>query len=150
MAVGVGDPAPDFTLPATGSGAWTLSEHRGGAVVLVFYPADNSPVCTRQLSTYSGDIGDFDGLGACVVALSPQDVDSHDAFASKHKLAFPLLADPDKVVGGQYGVLGPLGFYRRSVFVVDGGGTIRYAHRAVAGLTFRRTDELVAAIKAVS
>ena len=70
---------------------------------------------------------------------------SHDDFSCKQGgFAFPLLADTDKAVGEAYGILGPLGFYRRSVFVVDAEGVVRYAHRAVAGLTFRSTDELVA------
>jgi peroxiredoxin Q/BCP len=59
-----------------------------------------------------------------------------------------LLADTDKAVGESYGILGPLGFYRRSAFVIDGEGVVRYAHRAVAGLTFRSTEELVAAVRA--
>ncbi len=63
---------------------------------------------------------------------------------------FPLLADADKAVGEAYGILGPLGFYRRSAFVVDAAGIVRYAHRAVAGLTFRSTEELVEAVRAAS
>ena len=148
--VSVGDVAPDFTLPATGGRDITLSSLRGGPVVLVFYPGDNTPVCTVQLNSYNDDLGQFEGLGAQILGISPQDVASHEAFASEHGFSFPLLADIDKAVGATYGVLGPIGFYRRSVFVVDGAGTIRYAHRAVAGLTYRRTDELVAAVTAAN
>jgi thioredoxin-dependent peroxiredoxin len=148
MPIAVGEPAPDFTLPGTGGRDYSLSEYRGQPVVLVFYPGDNTPVCTRQLTSYSTDIGEFAELGAQLLALSPQDVASHESFTGEHGFAFPLLADTDKAVGGAYGVLGPLGFYRRSVFVVDGGGTVRYAHRAVSGVTFRRTEELVDAVRA--
>jgi peroxiredoxin Q/BCP len=148
MSVGVGDPAPAFSLDATGGGVCSLEEHRGSPVVLVFYPGDNTPVCTTQLKTYNDDISDFTDLGAAVLAISPQDIDSHEAFAGEHGFAFPLLADTDKAVGEAYGVLGPLGFYRRSIFVVDGEGIIRYAHRAIAGLTFRKSDELVEAVRA--
>jgi peroxiredoxin Q/BCP len=148
--VSVGDPAPDFTLPATGGREITLSTLRGGPVVLVFYPGDNTPVCTVQLNSYNDDLGQFEGLGAQILGISPQDVASHEAFAAEHGFSFPLLADIDKAVGSTYGVLGPIGFYRRSVFVVDGAGTVRYAHRAVAGLTYRRTDELVAAVAAAN
>jgi thioredoxin-dependent peroxiredoxin len=148
MAVGVGDPAPPFTLPGTGGREYSLADYAGQPVVIVFYPGDNTPVCTRQLTTYSTDIADFTGLGAQVLAISPQDVGSHEAFAEKQGgFAFPLLADPDKEVGRDYGVLGPMGFYRRSTFVVDGAGVIRYAHRAVAGLSYRSTDELVEAVQ---
>ncbi len=153
-AVGVGDPAPDFTLPGTdgtpeGHRDYTLSELAGGPVVLIFYPGDNTPVCTRQLNSYTADIDQFRGVDATVWAISPQSVESHDGFsANQGGFAFPLLADTGKAVGRRYGSLGPVGFYRRSVFVVDAAGIIRYAHRAVAGLSFRPTDELVAAVSA--
>ena len=146
--VGVGDQAPDFTLEGTGDRDYTLSDYRGQPVVLVFYPGDNTPVCTMQLNTYSSDISEFEDLGAQMLAISPQSVDSHDAFANVHQFTFPLLADVDKSVGRAYGILGPVGFYKRSVFVVDADGRIRYAHRAAAGLTFRKTAELVDAVRA--
>lgn len=147
MAVGVGDPAPDFTLPSSGGGEVSLSSYRGRPVVLAFYPADDSPVCTTQLRSYDDDLAEFEGLDAAVLGISPQSVESHDRFAERHGLRFPLLADADKAVGEAYGVLGPVGFYRRSVFVVDGEGVIRYAHRAIAGLRYRPASELVAAVK---
>lgn len=146
--VGVGDVAPDFSLEGTGDRSYSLSEYRGQPVLLVFYPGDNTPVCTMQLNTYSSDIAQFDELGAQVLAISPQDVDSHESFSGVHGFTFPLLADTEKSVGRAYGILGPVGFYKRSVFVVDKAGIIRYAHRAGAGLTFRRTDELVTAVRA--
>lgn len=146
--VGVGDLAPDFTLEGTGGRTYTLSDYRGKPVVLVFYPGDNTPVCTMQLNTYSSDIGQFEDLGAQILAISPQDVESHEQFSGVHGFGFPLLADTDKSVARAYGILGPVGFYKRSVFVVDADGRIRYAHRASAGLTFKRTDELVEAVQA--
>ena len=144
----VGDTAPDFTLPGTGDRSYSLSEYRGQPVVLVFYPGDNTPVCTKQLNSYTADIGEFEGVSAQVLAISPQSVESHEGFAAKHGFKFPLLADTDKKVAGQYGTLGPLGYPRRSVFVVDAAGIVRYAHRAIAGLTFRSTDEIVRAVEA--
>ena len=151
MSLKVGDPAPDFSLPGTGGRTYSLSEYRGQPVVVVFYPGDNTPVCTRQLNSYTTDIGDFSDVNAQILAISPQDVDSHEGFSAKQGgFAFPLLADTDKQVGRAYGILGPLGFYRRSAFVVDGDGVIRYAHRAVSGMTYRSTDELVEAVKAAS
>jgi thioredoxin-dependent peroxiredoxin len=147
MALAVGDEAPDFTLPGTGGRSYTLSEYRGQPVVVVFYPGDDTPVCTKQLTSYTDDIAQFDGVGAQVLAISPQDVASHERFATKHGFRFPLLADTDKQVAQAYGTLGPLGFPRRSVFVVDAAGTVRYAHRAIAGLTFRSADEIVQAIR---
>jgi thioredoxin-dependent peroxiredoxin len=146
--VTVGDTAPDFTLPGTGDRSYSLSEYRGQPVVLVFYPGDNTPVCTKQLTSYTADIGEFEGVNAQVLAISPQSVESHEGFATKHGFKFPLLADTDKRVAALYGTLGPLGFPRRSVFVVDPNGVVRYAHRAIAGLTYRPTDELVRAVEA--
>jgi len=147
----VGDPAPDFTLPGTPGGRpYALAALRGSAVVLVFYPNDDTPVCTTQLVSYSADLDQFADLGAQVLGVSPQDVESHERFAERNGLAFPLLADADKVVGRAYGLVGPLGFYKRSVFVVDGDGVVRYAHRSSHGLTYKRTDELVAAVRAAA
>jgi peroxiredoxin Q/BCP len=159
MTVAVGDAAPSFCLPGiapTAPGAssyerreFSLEDTAGAPAVLVFYPADHSPVCTVQLQTYSHDIADFVDVGARVLAISPQDLDEHEGFAADHGLAFPLLADEGKKVGEAYGILGPLGFYRRSIFVVDAEGIIRYAHRATAGLTFRPVDEIIDAVRAL-
>ncbi len=146
--VGVGDPAPDFRLPGTGSREYALSDYRGRVVVLVFYPGDDTPVCTRQLVCYSNDLAQFAELDAQVLAVSTQDVASHEAFAAKHRLTMPLLADVDKNVHRDYGVLGVLDLPRRSVFVIDATGIVRYAHRAVVGVTYRPVDELTAAVRA--
>ena len=157
MSAVVGEQAPPFTLPAIvpmGEGFEKrdvgLDDVAGSPAVLVFYPADHSPVCTVQLQTYSHDIADFADVGAQVLAISRQDVEEHEGFASEHGLAFPLLADEGKKVGEAYGILGPLGFYRRSIFVVDGEGIVRYAHRATAGLTFRPVDEIIDAVRALT
>ncbi|MBA3399399.1 MAG: peroxiredoxin [Acidimicrobiia bacterium] len=149
MNVGVGDRAPDFELPGTSGERLSLSQFAGKPVVLVFYPGDDTPVCTRQLTSYNDELNRFDGLGATVLGISPQDIDSHERFAAKHGFSFPLLADTDKAVASLYGTLGPLGFTRRSVFIVDGDGVIRYAHRAIAGLTFRSVDELVGVLESL-
>ena len=152
MAPSSGDPAPDFELPGVVDGhrsSYRLSELAGHPVVLVFYPGDNTPVCTRQLNAYSTDVARFSELDARILAISPQGLNSHAAFAENEGgFAFPLLADEGKAVGRSYGVLGPMGFYRRCVFVVDGAGRLAYVHRGFAGSTFRRSDELVEAIRA--
>jgi peroxiredoxin Q/BCP len=150
VSLGVGDRAPDFTLPGTGGRDYSLAEFRGQPVVLVFYPGDDTPVCTKQLNTYNDDLGQFSEMNAQVIGISAQDVSSHDAFAGKHGFEFPLLADTDKAVAGTYGTLGPIGFPRRSVFIVDGDGIVRYAHRAIAGLTFRPVDELIGELEKIT
>lgn len=137
-----GDRAPDFVLAGTGGRSYSLGEYRGETVVLVFYPADHSPVCTQQLRSYSEDLGLFEAVGAKVLALSPQDVVTHEEFARLHGLRVPLLADVDKAVGRSYDVLGPLGFYRRSVFVVGPDGLVRFARRSLTSLTYMPADQL--------
>lgn len=148
MAASVGEVAPEFTLPGTGGREYSLSSYRGKPVVLVFYPGDDSPVCTKQLNSYNNELSAFDNVGAQVLAISAQDLNSHEDFATKYGFKFPLLADTDKAVANLYGTVGPLGFPRRSVFVIDAQGIVRYAHKAIAGLTFRPVEELVAAIEA--
>lgn len=147
----VGDAAPDFTLPGTPGGRpYPLAAHRGHVVVLVFYPHDDTPVCTTQLVSYSADLDRFSDLGARVLGISPQDVATHEGFADRQGIVFPLLSDEDKAVGRSYGVVGPLGYYKRAVFVVDGAGVVRYAHRSSHGLTYRPAGELVAAVQAAA
>jgi peroxiredoxin Q/BCP len=151
MAVRAGSSAPGFTLPGTGGRDYSLSEYRGTTVVLVFYPGDNTPVCTQQLNQYTSDIEKFTEVGAQVLAINPASVDSHQQFScSQGGFAFPLLSDADKSVGQAYGIIGPTGFYRRSVFVVDADGIIRYSHRAVGAMTFKPSEELIAAVQSNS
>ena len=150
MSVGVGDPAPDFTLSGTGDREYSLSEFLGRPIVLVFYPGDDTPVCTKQLNAYNDDLDEFEALDAQIIGISAQSVESKEAFSGKHGFEFPLLADTDKEVAGAYGTLGPIGFPRRSVFIIDREGIIRYAHKAMAGLTFRPVGELVAELEKLS
>lgn len=153
--VGIGGIAPAISLAGTdgtdaGRRIYTLDELRGHPVVLAFYPADHSPVCTVQLTTYTTDIARFAEVDAHVLAISPQSVDDHDAFARDNGgFAFPLLADVDRKAALAYDVLGPLGFYRRSIFVIDADGILRWAHRSAAGFTFRSVDEIIAAVAAL-
>jgi peroxiredoxin Q/BCP len=142
-----GDVAPDFRLPGTGGREYSLAEQAGGPTVVVFYPADNSPVCTLQLRSYSEDLNAFAALGASVLCLSPQDVATHEEFARANELRVPLLADTGSVVGRAYNILGPLGFYRRSVFVVDGAGIIRFARRSLSSMTYVPADQLLEAVR---
>jgi peroxiredoxin Q/BCP len=148
MTIRVGEVAPAFELPGTGGRTYSLADQRGQVTVLAFYPGDDTAVCTVQLNSYNDDLGEFADVGATVWGISPQGVESHERFSAKHGFRFPLLADEGKAVGEAYGILGPLGFYRRSVFVVDGEGIVRYAHRSLVGATYKRTPELVDAVKA--
>jgi peroxiredoxin Q/BCP len=137
-----GDPAPDFELPGTGGRTYRLSEHLGDWVVLAFYPGDFTPVCTRQFCSYRDAADRLDSLDATVWGISPQSADSHERFRSKYELTVPLLADSDREVIRAYGVLGPGGLVRRSIFMVDPEGIVRYRHVALLGLHYRDVDSL--------
>jgi thioredoxin-dependent peroxiredoxin len=144
----VGEPAPDFELPGTG-GLFKLSDHRGERVVLLFYPGDNTPVCTKQFCSYRDRADDFRTLNATVVGISAQDLDSHQAFIDKNNLTVPLLADAGGKVGSLYSTYArPLGT-KRAVIVIDEQGIVRHRHDHLLGLDFQSVDELKAALDAL-
>ena len=146
----VGQQAPDFTLPGIEKGErrdFTLSEYRGKPVVLAFYPGDNTPGCTRQMCSYRDNYEEYGKVGAVLLGISPQDVDSHEQWADKKSFDFPLLADTDKKVIEAYGVGAPVINVRRSVFVVDREGVVRFADRKLIGATFVPTDKLIPIIQ---
>jgi thioredoxin-dependent peroxiredoxin len=152
----IGQAAPDFTLPGvsvTGGEAeradYTLSAQRGSPLVLAFYPGDNTSVCTKQLCSYTSGLEAFTNFGAAVWAISPQGLDSHEQFARKFNLGFPLLADEGLKVSRQYGItLGGAGL-RRSVFVIDADGSLRWKHVTLVGLTFPSADTISAQLAAL-
>ena len=141
----VGDIAPDFTLDGT-NGAFRLADHRGQTVVLVFYPGDDTKVCTKQLCEYTDRWDDLSGLDATIVGISGKDLASQEKFAEKRALKVPLLADPDRAVAALYGAKQAVLGTKRSTFVIDGEGVIRFRHDATLGLTYLSADELRAAI----
>ena len=137
----VGDAAPDFSLPSTAGGIRLSERLKQGAVLLVFYPGDDTPVCTRQLCDYRDNLSVFADLGVEVLALNPQSLASHEAFAKKHRLPFPLLADPDREVCRAYGAVGLLGMTKRALVLVGRDGRVKYRRTDLP--VFRRTaDEL--------
>jgi thioredoxin-dependent peroxiredoxin len=145
----VGELAPDFALQGT-DGPFKLSEHHGERVVLLFYPGDNTPVCTKQFCSYRDRAEDFASLNATVVGISSQSVSSHEAFIAKHGLTVPLLADEDKSVAKRYSVTRPgLGGTARAVIVIDEQGVVRHRHDHRLGLDYQSVDELKAALDAL-
>ena len=141
MTPRVGHQAPDFELEGT-QGPFRLSEHRGERVVLLFYPGDNTPVCTRQFCSYRDNPDAFGALGATVVGISAQSVESHEAFTAKHGLTVPLLADPDSEVAKLYGAWMRVRGAKRSVVIVDEQGRVAYRHDPAIGLGYQDVDEL--------
>jgi peroxiredoxin Q/BCP len=137
----LGDIAPDFELDGT-EGPFRLSDQRGRRVVLLFYPGDFTPVCTRQFCSYAERAEDVSDLDAVVVGISAQDLDSHFSFRDAHGIPMPLLADADKAVAKAYGVTAPLLGTRRGVIVVDESGRIAYRDVAAVGLSYQSVDDL--------
>jgi thioredoxin-dependent peroxiredoxin len=144
----VGDPAPDFTLEGTG-GTFRLSDLRGQRVVLLFYPGDETAVCTRQFCSYRDRSDDMSALDAVVVGISHQDMASHEAFSQHHGLTVPLLADVDRDVARAYGVSAPLVGTRRAAFVIDEDGVVRHRHVHTLGLDFQDADDLAKALESL-
>lgn len=146
--VNVGDPAPDFELPGTGGKTYRLSNYRGRKLVLAFYPGDFTPTCTKQFCSYRDQGEKLDGLGAEVLGISPQSVESHERFSEEKKLNVPLLADEDKSVARAYGVLaGPM--VRRAIFVIDEEGVVRHRKVTLVGLSYESVDDLQRAVASV-
>jgi peroxiredoxin Q/BCP len=140
-----GDVAPDFELTGT-QGPFKLSEHRGKRVVLLFYPGDNTPVCTRQFCSYRDDSAEMEELDAVIVGISAQSEESHMAFAAKYGLNVPLLADEDGAVAKSYGAWRPIVGTKRAVFAIDEEGIIRHRHMHALGLDYQDASELKEAL----
>lgn len=149
MSLAVNDPAPDFTLKDGNGGEWSLSDHRGKVVVLLFYPGDETPVCTRQMCSVRDRWEDYRETGAEVVGISSDSVESHKKFAEHHDLPLRLLSDPDREVAKKYDALSLIpGRVARSVFVIDANGILRYSDVRRIGLLKPKDDATIAAIKA--
>src|SRR5438094_387672 len=140
----LGDKAPDFSLPASDGNNYTLQQFRGkNHVVLVFYPGDDTPTCTKQLCDYRDGWGQFKKYDAVVLGVSTNDMNSHKSFANKHDFQFPLLEDKDLTTCKAYEVMMLKGLIRmtnRAVYIIDKQGIIRYKHVETIPI-FRRTKE---------
>ncbi|HWA17262.1 MAG TPA: redoxin domain-containing protein, partial [Gemmatimonadales bacterium] len=136
-ALTAGTPAPDFTLSATPDQRVSLSEFRGRPVILVFYPADWSPVCGDQLALYNELRSEFHKFQAEVVGISVDGTWCHAAFREARHYHFTLLSDfePKGAVAKQYGVYRPAdGTSERALFVIDKDGIIRWSYVSPVGV----------------
>jgi peroxiredoxin len=136
-ALSAGAPAPDFALKSTPDQTVRLSEFRGRPVVLVFYPADWSPVCGDQVGLYNEMHSEFQGLGAEILGISVDGVWCHSAFSRDRKLHFPLLADfePKGEVARLYGVYRSAdGTSERALFVINAEGVIHWSYVSPIGV----------------
>lgn len=145
----IGQPAPDFTLKDGDGNEWRLSNHRGKTVVLLFYPADETPVCTRQMCSVRDRWEDYQATGAEVVGVSAGSVESHKKFAAHHGLPLRLLADAGGKVARVYGAASWVpGRTARAVVVIDADGLVRH-HKVQPLSLFRpKDDDVLAAIRA--
>jgi thioredoxin-dependent peroxiredoxin len=146
MSVQVDEIAPDFELESSDGGRFRLSNHKGRRLLLVFYPGDNTPVCTRQLCDYRDGLEAFSDLGVEVVGISPDDAQSHRSFRERHDLPFVLLSDPDLEVAARYGCKALLGM-KRGVFLIDEQQVVRYRHVEAVALFRRSREELIEVIR---
>ena len=143
----VGDTAPDFELKDGEGRSWRLSDHRSKVVAIIFYPRDETPVCTKQMCSIRDRWAEYEDTGAEVVAISVGSVESHKKFAEHHNLPQRLLSDEDCEVARAFNVKSFLGGSQRAVLVIDRAGVISY--RKTVMPIFRPSDDLVlAAIKA--
>jgi len=145
----IGIHAPDFTLRDGDGNAWELSNYIGRTVVLLFYPGDNTPVCTVQLCSVRDHWSEYQATGAEVVGISTDSVESHKDFAEKKQLPLRLLSDTDGKVSAMYDMKSWLpGRSARGVVVIDKDGKIAY-HKVQAVSLFKPSDDdVLAAIKA--
>ena len=142
-------PAPDFTLKDGNGNDWRLSDQRGKVVVLLFYPGDETPICTRQMCSVRDRWDDYLATGAEVVGISSDSIESHKKFAEHHQLPLRLLSDSDGAVSKVYGARSLIpGKVARSVFVIDGQGILRHSDVRPLGLFKPKDDDTIRAIHA--
>ena len=149
-----GDQAPDFTLPTDGGATLSLKQLRGKAVILYFYPKDDTSGCTTEACGFRDALPDFSGAAATVVGVSRDSVASHDKFKRKHGLTFALAADVEGTVCEAYGTWVEKSMYgrkymsiERATFLIDGKGAIRQIWRKVK--VPGHVDEVLAAARAL-
>ncbi|MDR6265534.1 thioredoxin-dependent thiol peroxidase [Roseobacter sp. N2S] len=134
----IGEKAPSFTLPRDGGGTVSLSDYAGKAVVLYFYPRDDTPGCTKESIGFTESAALFDAAGAVVVGVSKDSVKSHDKFVAKHNLGIVLASDENETLCEDMGVWVEKNMYgkkymgiERATFLIDGAGVIQQIWRKV-------------------
>jgi peroxiredoxin Q/BCP len=152
--IAAGQTAPDFTLPRDGGGTVTLSALKPKAVVVYFYPKDDTSGCTKEAIAFSGHAAAYEAAGAVVIGISKDSVKSHDKFVAKHGLSVVLASDEGNDVCERYGVWAEKSMYgkkymgiERSTFLVDGSGTVRQVWPKVK--VDGHAEEVLAAVQAL-
>ncbi len=144
VGIAVGDPAPGFSLPDADGKTVSLSDFKGRkAVVLYFYPKDDTPGCTKEACSFRDSYEDFTAAGAEVIGVSSDAVASHQGFAKKHRLPFKLLSDKGGVLRKSYGVPATLGLLPgRVTFVIDKEGVVRHVFNSQLAATQHVSEAL--------
>jgi peroxiredoxin Q/BCP len=149
----VGDVAPDFQLPSTRGKDVTLKEFKGKDVLLYFYPKDDTPGCTAEACSFRDNESDFSKAGASILGVSTDPIESHQKFASKHKLNFPLLSDETADVAKMYGAWKEKNLYgrrswgvARTTYWIGADGRIRKIYKKVD--TAKHAEDILTDIKA--
>jgi len=144
----IGDTAPDFTLTDGSGNDWTLSDHKGKTIVLMFYPGDDTPVCTKEMCSVRDHWSDYQATGAEVVGISTDSVESHDKFSTKYELPLKLLSDSQGKVRDLYGAKSLIpGRTGRAEFVIDQNGKLTYQKVRPIGLFRPSDDDVLEAIR---
>jgi peroxiredoxin Q/BCP len=139
----VGSAAPEFDAPTTDGGRVSLSQFRGSrAVLLMFYPKDDTPGCTRQMCAARDESAEYDEAGVRRFGVNPGGLESHRRFADKYMLDFPLLVDEKSEIARAYGVLKENGGIARATYLIDRDGRIAYAAAGAHG-----ADEVLEAVR---
>ena len=138
MSISVGDNAPDFTLPDQDGSNHTLSDYKGGPVILYFYPKDHTSGCTKEACGFRDDYSAYQEAGVTILGVSPDSSKTHTNFIAKHELPFTLLADTDHEVLKLFGAWGLKKMYGReyegvlrSTFVIDAEGRLEKVYTKV-------------------
>jgi len=149
----VGDVAPDFQLPSTRGKDVTLKEFKGQDVILYFYPRDETPGCTAEACSFRDHEGDLSKAGAAILGVSTDPLESHQRFASKHQLNFPLLSDETSDVAKMYGVWKEKNLYgrrswgvARTTYWIGANGRIKKIYKKID--TARHAEDILADLKA--
>jgi thioredoxin-dependent peroxiredoxin len=144
----VGQLAPDFSLRDGSDQKWSLAQQLGKVVALLFYPGDETPICTRQMCSVRDRWDDYSATGAEVVGISTDSVESHKKFAEHHDLPLRLLSDAGGNVARLYGAQSLIpGKVARSVFVIDANGIVRYRDVRPLGLFRPKDEDVIRAIR---